>query len=115
MCLCLSPQVDVTAFSAEDFRIWEGFVHSRMRYLVAKIEDFVHVRPWPVALEPPPTDPSAAPSKGAGGAAAAAAAAAAAEGVKTEVKAEGEEAGEQEGQAKEPEGDKPRCLYFVGG
>lgn len=111
-CVPFLGQVDVTASSPEDFRIWEGFVHSRMRYLVGKIEDFVHARPWPVALEPPPADPSAAPSKGAAGAAAAAE-------VKAEVKAEGQEAGEQEGQAAEPATDppedKPRCFYFVGG
>jgi hypothetical protein len=45
--------VEVTAANKEDFRVWDGWVHSRMRYLVGGIEEYVKVRPWPIAANPP--------------------------------------------------------------
>lgn len=45
--------VEVTAASKEDFELWEGWVHSRMRLLIRSAGNMVDVRPWPKAFEPP--------------------------------------------------------------
>ena len=42
-------QIEVWASSEEDFRAWDGWVHSRLRQLVLRVELFVLVRPWPKA------------------------------------------------------------------
>ena len=42
-------QIEVWARSEEDFRLWDGWVHSRLRQLVMRVEPFVLVRPWPKA------------------------------------------------------------------
>ncbi len=46
---CVVAQVEVLAGSQEDFRAWDGWVHSRLRQLVMRVEPFVLVRPWPKA------------------------------------------------------------------
>ena len=45
--------VEVVAEGKEDFEVWEGWVHSRMRWLVRSAGNMVDVRPWPKALKPP--------------------------------------------------------------
>jgi poly(A) polymerase Pap1 len=45
--------VEVTAATKEDFELWEGWVHSRMRLLIRSAGNMVDVRPWPKAFEPP--------------------------------------------------------------
>ncbi|PSC74388.1 nuclear poly(A) polymerase 1 [Micractinium conductrix] len=47
-------QVEVLANSKEDFDMWEGWVHSRMRLLIKSAGMMVDVRPWPKAFRPPP-------------------------------------------------------------
>jgi poly(A) polymerase len=37
-------QVEVAAPAKDDFKVWDGWVHSRLRTLVARVEDFVDVR-----------------------------------------------------------------------
>lgn len=37
-------QVEVSAATKDDFKAWDGWVHSRMRTLVARVEDFVDAR-----------------------------------------------------------------------
>ncbi|KAK9846007.1 hypothetical protein WJX81_008275 [Elliptochloris bilobata] len=49
-------QVEVWAGSEEDFRAWDGWVHSRLRQLVMRVEPFVLVRPWPKAVRVPRED-----------------------------------------------------------
>jgi Poly(A) polymerase predicted RNA binding domain len=49
----LLPQIEVVAGNDEDFRAWEGWVESRLRQLVMRVERLVSVRPWPKALFPP--------------------------------------------------------------
>ena len=44
----------MVAETAEDFQVWEGWVHSRMRLLVRSAGAMVDVRPWPKAFRPPP-------------------------------------------------------------
>lgn len=46
-------QIEVVASTEEDFRTWDGWVHSRLRQLVMRVEPFVTVRPWPKAVTPP--------------------------------------------------------------
>ncbi|KAL4432581.1 hypothetical protein ABPG77_000518 [Micractinium sp. CCAP 211/92] len=46
-------QVEVVAGSKEDFEMWEGWVHSRMRLLIKSAGMMVDVRPWPKAFRPP--------------------------------------------------------------
>jgi len=48
-------QVEVVATSKDDFELWEGWVHSRMRLLVRSAGVMVDIRPWPKALRPPST------------------------------------------------------------
>ncbi len=43
----------MTAATEEDFRAWDGWVHSRLRQLVMRVEPYVTVRPWPKAFSPP--------------------------------------------------------------
>jgi poly(A) polymerase len=76
--------VEVTAGSQEDFEVWEGWVHSRMRLLIRSAGNMLDVRPWPKAFRPPPPEPQDAGGGGKGGGEGAAAAAG------------------------------PRCLYFIG-
>lgn len=52
-------QVEVTASSKDDFELWEGWVHSRMRLLIRAVGNMVDVRPWPKALRPPPPSENA--------------------------------------------------------
>lgn len=40
------------AATEEDFRAWDGWVHSRLRQLVMRVEPYVTVRPWPKAFTP---------------------------------------------------------------
>jgi poly(A) polymerase Pap1 len=37
-------QIEVSAASEADFRTWDGWVHSRLRQLVMRVEPFVVVR-----------------------------------------------------------------------
>ncbi|CAL8467929.1 g7467 [Coccomyxa elongata] len=46
-------QIEVVASTEEDFRTWDGWVHSRLRQLVMRVEPYVTVRPWPKAVTPP--------------------------------------------------------------
>jgi poly(A) polymerase len=46
-------QIEVIASSKEDFEIWEGWVHSRMRLLIKSAGMMVDVRPWPKAFTAP--------------------------------------------------------------
>ena len=46
-------QIEVVASTEEDFRTWDGWVHSRLRQLVMRVEPHVTVRPWPKAVKPP--------------------------------------------------------------
>lgn len=39
-----STQVEVIASTKETFKLWDGWVNSRLRTLVGRIEDFVTVR-----------------------------------------------------------------------
>lgn len=48
-CAACWAQIEVWASSEEDFRAWDGWVHSRLRQLVLRVELFVLVRPWPKA------------------------------------------------------------------
>lgn len=48
-------QVEVVALSKDDFELWEGWVHSRMRLLIRSAGMMVDVRPWPKAFRPPAT------------------------------------------------------------
>lgn len=41
------------ANAKDELRSWDGWVEARLRTLVARIEDFVSVRPWPKAITPP--------------------------------------------------------------
>lgn len=43
----------MVALTEEEFRAWDGWVHSRLRQLVMRVEPFVTVRPWPKAIFPP--------------------------------------------------------------
>lgn len=45
--------IEVGAGSEADFRAWDGWVHSRLRQLVMRVERAVVVRPWPKAVSPP--------------------------------------------------------------
>lgn len=85
-------QVEVVASCKEDFEMWEGWVHSRMRLLIKSAGMMVDVRPWPKAFRPPDQQPQAL---------AAAAAAAAVEAAD----------GQQQAAVTPPQ---PRCLYFMG-
>ncbi|KAK9817001.1 hypothetical protein WJX72_008108 [[Myrmecia] bisecta] len=49
-------QVEVVAPNEEDFITWEGWVQSRLRQLVLKVEYMVTVRPWPRKLSPTPDE-----------------------------------------------------------
>ena len=37
-------QIEVSAVTEADFRTWDGWVHSRLRQLVMRVEPFVLVR-----------------------------------------------------------------------
>jgi poly(A) polymerase len=55
----MGVQIEVIAETEEDFRAWDGWVHSRLRQLVMRVEPYVTVRPWPKAYSvprPPPDD-----------------------------------------------------------
>ena len=45
--------VEIRARDEADFLVWEGWVHSRLRQLVLRVERQLGVRPWPKALFPP--------------------------------------------------------------
>ena len=45
--------VEIWARDENDFLVWEGWVHSRLRQLVLRVERQLSVRPWPKALFPP--------------------------------------------------------------
>ena len=40
----LDMQIEVTGASEADFRTWDGWVHSRLRQLVMRVEPYVLVR-----------------------------------------------------------------------
>ena len=52
-------QVEVSSMNKEDFDVWEGWVHSRMRLLVKNAGLVVDIRPWPKAFRPPAENISA--------------------------------------------------------
>ena len=58
--------VEIVAPDEPGFLKWEGWVHSRLRQLVLKVERSVRVRPWPKSLAPPrgTDDPDADPADG---------------------------------------------------
>jgi len=56
-------QVEVSSMSKEDFDLWEGWVHSRMRLLVKNAGLVVDIRPWPKAFRPPAENSSAHKNK----------------------------------------------------
>jgi poly(A) polymerase len=82
-------RVEVLASTKEDLKAWDGWVHSRLRTLVGRVEDYVTVRPWP-------KDFDGGEDGGAGGGAPAAAAADAA------------------APAPAPPTPRPSKLYFLG-
>lgn len=45
--------VEIWARDEAGFLVWEGWVHSRLRQLVLRVERQLSVRPWPKALFPP--------------------------------------------------------------
>lgn len=45
--------VEIWAREEAHFLVWEGWVHSRLRQLVLRVERQLSVRPWPKALFPP--------------------------------------------------------------
>jgi poly(A) polymerase len=49
-------EVEVWASNKEDFEIWEGWVHSRMRFLIKNVGGLMDVRPWPKAFNNPEKD-----------------------------------------------------------
>lgn len=51
-------QVEVTGTTREEFELWEGWVHSRMRLLVKNAGQAIDVRPWPKAFRIPNNDDS---------------------------------------------------------
>lgn len=79
--------VEVTAANKEDFELWEGWVHSRMRLLIRSAGNMVDVRPWPKAFEPPAEERVAEEDKA----------------EKTETTANGTSSN-----------GGPRCFYFIG-
>eukprot|EP00951_Prasinocladus_malaysianus_P005447 scaffold38622_cov36-Prasinocladus_malaysianus.AAC.1 len=44
-------EIEIVASCDEEFKLWEGWCHSRLRHLVMKVERFVHVRPWPKGVK----------------------------------------------------------------
>ena len=46
-------EVEVWATDKEWFELWEGWVHSRMRFLVKNVGALMDVRPWPKAFSDP--------------------------------------------------------------
>ncbi len=46
-------EVEVWATNKEDFELWEGWVHSRMRFLIKNVGYSMDVRPWPKAFKDP--------------------------------------------------------------
>lgn len=46
-------QIEVVAADEQQFRAWEGWVHSRLRQLVRRLETSVGVRPWPKPIKSP--------------------------------------------------------------
>lgn len=46
-------QVEVAADNDDQYRLWEGWVHSRLRHLVTRLQPLVCVRPWPKPVGPP--------------------------------------------------------------
>lgn len=79
-------QVEVTAATKEDFELWEGWINSRLRFLVKGAGGMVDVRPWPKPFRAPDPMPEAA--------------AAAADGT--------------DGDAMAAPAPVPRCFYFMG-
>lgn len=59
-------QVEVVAANQEDFDVWEGWVHSRMRLLIKSAGMMVDVRPWPKAFKPPASQPQQQVEEGGG-------------------------------------------------
>ncbi len=48
----MGVQIEVKALSEEELRTWDGWVHSRLRQLVLRLEASVSVRPWPNPIPP---------------------------------------------------------------
>ena len=46
-------EVEVWATNKDDFELWEGWVHSRMRFLIKNVGGLMDVRPWPKAFKNP--------------------------------------------------------------
>lgn len=51
--MLLHPQVEVQASNEEHFKAWSGWVNSRVRTLVTRVEPYVLLRPYPKAVKPP--------------------------------------------------------------
>mmetsp|Transcript_28337 Transcript_28337/g.67405 ORF Transcript_28337/g.67405 Transcript_28337/m.67405 type:complete len:688 (+) Transcript_28337:287-2350(+) len=49
-------EIEVVAHDEDDFKLWDGWCHSRLRHLVMKLERFLHVRPWPKGIKCPSRD-----------------------------------------------------------
>lgn len=79
--------VEVTAANKEDFELWEGWVHSRMRLLIRSAGNMVDVRPWPKAFDSPAEERVTKDDKA----------------EKTETTANGNSSN-----------GGPRCFYFIG-
>ena len=52
----MGTQIEVVAENVGDFRAWDGWVHSRLRQLVLKVQYMVTVRPWPPSVKAPPSE-----------------------------------------------------------
>lgn len=46
-------QVEIEAVGEAHFRAWEGWVESRLRTLIQRLQQLVVIRPWPKGLAPP--------------------------------------------------------------
>mmetsp|Transcript_14580 Transcript_14580/g.37404 ORF Transcript_14580/g.37404 Transcript_14580/m.37404 type:complete len:694 (-) Transcript_14580:269-2350(-) len=47
-------EIEIVCGDEQDFKMWEGWCHSRLRHLIMKTERFVNIRPWPKGIKCPP-------------------------------------------------------------